>query len=89
MQKPPGRCIYSYLLDVAICSSMDTCVRTYHIALYTTRYGRGLSQENQTPIFSSPGPNILKYLDPRIIYFNFAETFGPPGTKNSEIFRPS
>ena len=74
---------------------MDTCVCTYRIALYTTRYGRGLSQENQTPIFSFPGPNILKYLDPRIIYFNFAETFGPPEQKilkyldHLEMFYPT
>ena len=35
-----------------------------------------------------PGPNILKYLDPRIICFNFDEIFGPPGTKFSDIFGP-
>ena len=40
------------------------------------------------PIFSSPGPNISKYLDPRIIYFNFVEIFGHPGTKISDIFGP-
>ena len=31
-------------------------------------------------------PNISKYLDPWIIYFNLAEIFGPPGTKISELF---
>ena len=36
-----------------------------------------LSRDNWTPYFSSPGPNISKYLDPRIIYFNFDEIFGP------------
>ena len=35
-----------------------------------------------------PGPNISKYLDPRIIYFNFTEMFEPPGTKISELFGP-
>ena len=40
------------------------------------------------PNFSSPGPNISKYLDPRIVYFNFVEIFGPPRTKISDIFGP-
>ena len=31
------------------------------------------------------GSNILKYLDPRIIYFNFVEIFGPPGTEISDF----
>ena len=30
------------------------------------------------PIFSSPGPNISKYLDPQIVYFNLIEIFGLP-----------
>ena len=46
-------------------------------------------KKNGPPIFGPPGPNISKYLDPRIIYFNFAEIFGSPGTKISEIFGPS
>ena len=25
-----------------------------------------------------PSRNILKYLDPQIVYFNFVEIFGPP-----------
>ena len=40
-----------------------------------------VSQENRTSIFGFPGPNISKYLDPRIIYFNFAGIFGPPEQK--------
>ena len=28
-----------------------------------------------------PGPNLSKYLDPQIIYFNFVETFGTPEQK--------
>ena len=40
------------------------------------------------PIFSSFNPKISKYLDPRIIYFNSVEVFGPPGTKVSGIFGP-
>ena len=46
------------------------------------------------PFLVPPGPNILKYLDPRIIYFNFAEIFGPPEQKflkyldHLEIFYP-
>ena len=39
------------------------------------------------PIFGSPGPNISKYLDPRIAYFNFAEIFEPPRTKISEYLK--
>ena len=30
-----------------------------------------------SPIITPPVPNILKYLDPHMIYFNFAEIFGP------------
>ena len=37
----------------------------------------GLSKGTGSPIFSSPCPNIWKYLYPRIIYFKFAEIFGP------------
>ena len=33
------------------------------------------------PCLVLSGPNISKYLDPRITYFNFAEIFGPPELK--------
>ena len=37
------------------------------------------------PIFCSPCPYI-EIFRPSVIYFNFAEIFGPFGTKISEIF---
>ena len=45
--------------------------------------GVACHKKNQTPIFSPPGPNVSKYLDPQIIYFKFAKIFGPPETKMS------
>ena len=48
-----------------------------------------VTRKMDPPFLVPPGPNISKYLDPRIIYFNFTEIFGPPGTKISEIFGPS
>ena len=47
-----------------------------------------VTRKPDPPFLVPPGPNISKYLDPRIIYFNFVEIFGPPGTKISEIFEP-
>ena len=42
------------------------------------------------PPFLVPPVQIYQnnYLDSRIIYFNFVEIFGPPGTKISDIFGP-
>ena len=34
-----------------------------------------VTRKPDPPFLVSPGPNISKYLDPRIIYFNFAEIF--------------
>ena len=47
-----------------------------------------VTQKVDPPYLVPPGPNISKYLDPRIIYFKLAEIFGPPGTKISELFGP-
>ena len=44
---------------------------------------------NRTPHFWFPVQIYRNIWTPRIIYFNFAEIFGPPGTKISEIFGPS
>ena len=33
------------------------------------------------PYLVLPAQNISKYLNPRIIYFDFAEIFGPPELK--------
>ena len=50
----------------------------------------GLSQEKWTPHFWFPPVQMYRNIwTPRIIYFNFTEIFGPPGTKVSEIFGPS
>ena len=38
-------------------------------------------EKSGPPSFSSPSPNISKYLDPRKISFNFVEIFGPPEQK--------
>ena len=41
------------------------------------------------PPFLVPlNPNMLKYLEPQIIYFNLVEIFGLHGTKISDIFGP-
>ena len=38
-------------------------------------------QKVDPPYLVLPSPNISKYLNLRIIYFNFAEIFGPPELK--------
>ena len=50
---------------------------------------RPVTRKQDPPFLVPPGPNISKYLDPPVIYFNFAKIFGPLGTKISEIFGPS
>ena len=59
--------VWSYIASVNNLSNID--------------WFKGLSCEKWTPIFSSPGPNTSKYLDPQIIYFNCVETFGAPEQK--------
>ena len=41
----------------------------------------GCHAKSGPPYLVPPGPNISKYLDPWIIYFKFAEIFGPPELK--------
>ena len=48
-----------------------------------------LSQENLTPHFWFPPVQIYRNIwTPRIIYFNFAEIFGPPEQKFLKYFIP-
>ena len=50
--------------------------------------GRIVMRKVDPPYLVPPDSNISKYLGPRIIYFNFAEIFGSPGTKISEFGPP-
>ena len=45
------------------------------------RYYVACHAKNGSPYLVPPGPNISKYLGPQIIYFKFAEIFGPPELK--------
>ena len=44
-------------------------------------YACGLSQGNRTPILVPPVQIYQNIWTPQIIYFNFAEIFGPPEQK--------
>ena len=68
-------------------SGYDVTLKLYqHHVIERERHAVDCHKKTGPPILVSPCPNISKYLDLRIIYFNFAEIFGPPGTKNSEIY---
>ena len=51
--------------------------------------GEGCRKKTESLIFHSLVQIYRNTWTPQIIYFNFAEIFGPPGTKISEIFGSS
>ena len=52
-------------------------------------FTRAVTRKPDPPFLVPPVQIYRNIWTPRIIYFNFAEIFGPPGTKISEIFGPS
>ena len=50
---------------------------------------RSVTRKPDPPFLVPPVQIYQNIWTPRIIYFNFAEIFGPPGTKISELFGPS
>ena len=67
------------LVGLNIVSILNVGGITYHMSCHT---------KSGAPILVPSSPNISKYLDPLIIYFNFNEIFRSPGTKISDIFGP-